>query len=1083
MSISNSSAELSREQSAAAAALVLDLLASSPTVSAADGQAATVVVSAILETQALGGGVTAEVANSLQSALVQLTRILPEGNSTSTTLTSKNLNVSVAHRTAEQLTEPVLCPTAGAPIAASFPSSLYDTIAGIDVSAPVSVLLYSAAVNLHAEGPSPPASPLVSLTLLQQGVELHVVNAPSPINISLPLTAATDGADAGVGSQCAGRAAALAAGCSSALECRWWDTVQSNWSTAGCATVPVAGGSVGCSCDHLTDFIAFELRLDRLGDDLLAGFDVNLLTADALHCLLHSSPSALPTAYALLIALMVMAITLIAQATSRDADEVAMVESLVAGRKRERKARLWRLFLSVEGGGRRGSMRPGLFMGSVSRLSSTRQLGSMARLSTRRFSRASARQLPAAAMGGMPTAMMTVEVAEGTAPISANTCDASLLTRKGGNCEAKHLRRVSFPQADAACMAGTTPQPPPPADQPPADPPPPRLKASESTISDVDVSESPASSSCRAPAQLASSRRSWTSGTELVTPAAVPDSVDAVEAIEQADLAVWEDDTGGLNGSKPAPLRDPHAPQDVVHGMQLLEIDDDVSDEMLDESGTRLGSAQRGSTVTARQASLSKGKHHAEKWEAAAAGMTEKLPLVSQPLSQPDWLAAKVADVERAEGAEGEVSYGDTEMAYEEAALRIQRFARLKCYARRFHNASALSTMPPPLLQLRRSSSNAASALARAVRGALNMRRRSSTYRAQLRTRGNGSSAKHWRKARNLKTQVVIVRRWHSDVDSCGKRMLLAFQGGHTLVAGVFCRGSLGLTRAETVMILMNSLCLELVVLCMFYSGSGSDGPLVINPITIISGGLLAAIICIPGMVFFSWLFMPHHFVELARGLARACLWPAKFTLRCCTTARRLSKPAAAHRRFSACQVTPVSAAGDASIIRSEQAAAMATAVGVPVAGRSLRGGHEPGRQTRSDSFSHFSYASLNEHMLRHSLRRTLKMRDGRAVARILFGWGGNWLAFFALLAAFMLYACEFGTFDSSSKVLLLSWLWSIGQRFIVNEPLLIGLAKGLPMLFSSPVCANLCSESCVNVLAVISQVIVSICKVLTRGA
>ena len=607
----NSSADVSREQSAAAAVLVSDLLASSPTISAIAGQAATVVVSAILETQALAGGVTAEVSSSLQSALVQLTRIVPEGNSTSTTLISTNLNVSVAHRTAEQLTEPVLCPTAGAPVAASFPSSLYDTIAGIDVSAPVSVLLYSAAVNHHAEAPSSPASPRVALSLLQQGVELHVVDAPSPINISLPLTTAPDGVVAAGGSQCVGREVALAAGCSSALECRWWDSVQSNWSSTGCASVPVADGIVGCSCNHLTDFIAFELRLDRVGDDLLAGFDVNLLTVDSLQCVLHTSPSALPTAYALLIALIAMAIALIAQATTRDADEVAMVESLVAGRKRERKARLRRLMLSMEGGGRSGSIRSGLTFGSMSRFTSTRRLGSMKRLSStrrlgsmRRLSStqvmpgASIRQLPTAAIGGESTGSLTVEMAGGIAPISANTCDADLLTADHGKCEAKRVRRVSFPLPDEACMTGMPPQHPTPSKllpaplpthQSPADPPPPlaRLKASASSISDVDVSESPASSSCRTPPSLSSSRKSWTSETELVTPAAVPDSVDAVEVVEQVDLDMREEDADGLNRCKPMQQRDSHAQQDVAHGMQLLESDDGESDES-EASCTRL---------------------------------------------------------------------------------------------------------------------------------------------------------------------------------------------------------------------------------------------------------------------------------------------------------------------------------------------------------------------------------------------------------------------------------------------------------------------------------------------------------------
>ena len=116
------------------------------------------------------------------------------------------------------------------------------------------------------------------------------------------------------------------------------------------------------------------------------------------------------------------------------------------------------------------------------------------------------------------------------------------------------------------------------------------------------------------------------------------------------------------------------------------------------------------------------------------------------------------------------------------------------------------------------------------------------------------------------------------------------------------------------------------------------------------------------------------------------------------------------------------------------------------------------------------SYASLHEHMLRHSLRRTLRMRDYRAMGGILCGWACNWLAFCALLSLFVLYGCEFSSALSKAaapsvaaasvgEALMLSWAWSVAQRFLINEPILIGLAKGLPILFSSALCANCCTE------------------------
>ena len=140
------------------------------------------------------------------------------------------------------------------------------------------------------------------------------------------------------------------------------------------------------------------------------------------------------------------------------------------------------------------------------------------------------------------------------------------------------------------------------------------------------------------------------------------------------------------------------------------------------------------------------------------------------------------------------------------------------------------------------------------------------------------------------------------------------------------------------------------------------------------------------------------------------------------------------------------------------------------------------------------SYVSLHEHMLRHSLRRTLRMRDYRTASSIVCGWACNWLAFAALLSLFVLYGCEFRSALSAKaaassvaaasvgEALMLSWAWSVAQRFLINEPILIGLAKGLPILFSSAFCANCCTESCANTLSLLTELVASMCKVLTRG-
>ena len=133
-----------------------------------------------------------------------------------------------------------------------------------------------------------------------------------------------------------------------------------------------------------------------------------------------------------------------------------------------------------------------------------------------------------------------------------------------------------------------------------------------------------------------------------------------------------------------------------------------------------------------------------------------------------------------------------------------------------------------------------------------------------------------------------------------------------------------------------------------------------------------------------------------------------------------------------------------------------------------------------------YSHASLNEHMLSLSLTRSWKHRQWGAVGRILFGWTANLAAFFALLFTFALYACElFGSSSGSNsdwRALLFSWAFSIFQRFVVNEPMLILLSKGMPMLFTSELCANVCGETVVNVLDLMVQAIAACIKQIKAG-
>ena len=103
-----------------------------------------------------------------------------------------------------------------------------------------------------------------------------------------------------------------------------------------------------------------------------------------------------------------------------------------------------------------------------------------------------------------------------------------------------------------------------------------------------------------------------------------------------------------------------------------------------------------------------------------------------------------------------------------------------------------------------------------------------------------------------------------------------------------------------------------------------------------------------------------------------------------------------------------------------------------------------------------------------------------------MFGWSLNITFFFGLCLCFSLYACQIyqqtSTADIAGHELILSWAFSIFQRFVVNEPALILAGKGLPMLFSTAFCANVCGESMANMLGLIVSGVVGCIKQIRTG-
>ena len=81
-------------------------------------------------------------------------------------------------------------------------------------------------------------------------------------------------------------------------------------------------------------------------------------------------------------------------------------------------------------------------------------------------------------------------------------------------------------------------------------------------------------------------------------------------------------------------------------------------------------------------------------------------------------------------------------------------------------------------------------------------------------------------------------------------------------------RGAGGLSRAQTVQVLANSLALEIVVLCMQYSVSSQV--LEINLVTTFTAALFAALVAMPSMTLFAAAFSPQILTNFLRA-ATAC--------------------------------------------------------------------------------------------------------------------------------------------------------------------------------------------------------------------
>lgn len=274
----------------------------------------------------------------------------------------------------------------------------------------------------------------------------------------------------------------------------------------------------------------------------------------------------------------------------------------------------------------------------------------------------------------------------------------------------------------------------------------------------------------------------------------------------------------------------------------------------------------------------------------------------------------------------------------------------------------------------------------------------------------------HMKPRENAATRAAhehFVRRSNSTT----QKLVLAFKSRHTLLAGLLYNGALGYTRSQTVQVLANSLALELVIVSMTFSLPVPGAAYVIQPVVVVVHGIIAGLICIPGMLISAWLFdvdvVGRILVRLACAPFMACLVVSR-----------------GHRRR---RIEPSVSHGSGELTLQNQKSMRDHGAKIGIVGMCLAAVARERRRNRQKQAA----------------------EGGRLwdVLRLPLGWVLNWIFMFGLLFLFVTYLCEFSAHPQPLMIqreLLWTWGFSITQRFFVNEPLIIIASKlGLKVLRS----------------------------------
>jgi len=987
------------EQAAAAVSAAANelshVLATTESLDPGSAQSVVGAVSGLLEVQAFSQGSASsnEAAVQIGNAVDELIRATASGLGSSNSselvvLSSPNLNMSIALRPPSALAStPMSCDSnlGEATVVVHMPTGLLDTVPGIDLSEPVSVVLFLTAVNLHApptatrglrrlseDGSSVSsgqASPVVTFKLLRpNGDKIEIKNASTPIEISLPyrVNSVNNSRPPCIGEPTLEPTIEIRGGlvdvasswsCDTIVQCRFWNEAEGFWSTDGCRTIVDPEGGVGCSCNHLTEFIAFEfpLTVEELLDTILESVTINTMSISAVQCALNPRIDKDPVVWCLVMLLIVALVISLVNAVRRDRAEIAVTELLVKGRKLEAQRKALKSISQIVG--RKKATKSGQdIQHLLLRASSRGDLSFIAASETQGKAATWSSLLAASdATSGINATSRIKSVSPAQGPMAKSLAalrssavfgikqekhpqqQSATSTRKSATL-AQGSKGKSLAALRSSAVFGIkqekqplpsqiggfddragqpSPPPSPPMSSvlstaPPRVAPNPRrpmspaeaaksaqgkgaiqkatvLKAVAGQAGNVNAATDVMSKRAAAPAVAGGSsardktvaaastngaagsgaarhqRRWWSLGwTALAANALGQSSTPRGPTADPADKAASA--TATADGASPATAPFFGATQETF--VEAFKPAEEVSiDEIDEEAGGAVPRARpRRLTTSLDESPPVMAKHE-------RTSLDESPPA---PLSRSLERKRSLQDVilKREQGRQERVTFDVGPRAVPAPLTRsLHELGRQERVTFEVGPRAVLAKQQRVKIAVRHERKR----IEKDVLGIFGNRGQAPAADAGSGQTPRVSAAHRWSQAKLEAQKEVLAKRWSKDVDRSYKRIWLAFKGSHSLLSGLVYRGASGATRAMTVMVLFNSINLELVILCMFYSGPTNGEPMVINPVGIVFSASIAAAICIPAMLTLGWLFEPEFLARVPiRLLTLLFGWPLR---------------------------------------------------------------------------------------------------------------------------------------------------------------------------------------------------------------